>query len=313
MKLGTKKNVLFILFGLLIIIVLFVFVFVFSNKWNTIYNNKYKASFSENFEQANDDQSYGFVITRHVKSEETNKIWLTCIEQIRKFHPLQKIIIIDDNSNYDFVKNETNLDLSNCITIDSEFKGRGELLPYYYFYKNKWFDKMIYIHDSVFINKKIDVSQIKDVKFLWYFKAEDGKNPDLDSNIEKLIKNTNTNYTDGLLSFFHNNDKWKGCFGVMSVIEYNYLKNIADKYNFLDLINHITNRSDRMCLERIFAIICIFENPNMINDMSNISIFGDYPENRNNRSSATYNYNDYLEDINSNNTDSDINKLFFGR
>jgi hypothetical protein len=313
MKPKTKKNILYILFGLFIVLLFFVFVFSFSNKWNTFYNNKNKKSFSENYEESNDEQNYGFVITRHVKSEETNKLWLMCIQQIRKFHPLQKIIIIDDNSNYDFVKNETNLDLTNCITIDSEFKGRAELLPYYYFYKNKWFDKMIFIHDSVFINKKIDVSNIKDVKFLWYFDGGEGDGPDTPIHIEKLINYTNTNYTNEFISLYHNSNKWKGCWGVMSVIEYNYLKYLADKYNFLELINHITNRFDRGTLERIFGIMCNFENPNMINDISNISIYGHYIINYNNRNSGNYNYNDYLEDISSNNMNSDINKLFFGR
>ena len=48
--------------------------------------------------------SYGFIITRHVNSEKTNKYWNKCVRCIRKFYPLRKIIIIDDNSNSDFIK-----------------------------------------------------------------------------------------------------------------------------------------------------------------------------------------------------------------
>ena len=67
----------YLVFGLLIVCLLFIFLFHYSNIWNTFYNNKNKISFSENYEESNNEQSYGFVITRHVKSEETNKIWLT--------------------------------------------------------------------------------------------------------------------------------------------------------------------------------------------------------------------------------------------
>ena len=47
---------------------------------------------------------YGFIITRHVNSEITNKYWNHAIRCIRRFYPYRKIIIIDDNSNQLFVK-----------------------------------------------------------------------------------------------------------------------------------------------------------------------------------------------------------------
>ena len=49
-------------------------------------------------------ESYGFIITRHVNSEKTNKYWNKCVRCIRAFYPLRKIIIIDDNSNQSFIK-----------------------------------------------------------------------------------------------------------------------------------------------------------------------------------------------------------------
>ena len=41
-------------------------------------------------------ETYGFIITRHVNSEKTNKYWNKCVKCIRTFYPLKKIIIIDD-------------------------------------------------------------------------------------------------------------------------------------------------------------------------------------------------------------------------
>ena len=52
------------------------------------------------------NNDYGFIITRHVNSEKTNKYWNKCVRCIREFYPFRKIVIIDDNSNQKFVKSE---------------------------------------------------------------------------------------------------------------------------------------------------------------------------------------------------------------
>jgi hypothetical protein len=74
--------------------------------------------------------SFGFIITRHVNSEQTNKYWNHSVKLLRTFYPYRKIIIIDDNSNQNYVK--ADFDYKNIQIIQSEFPGRGELLPYYY-------------------------------------------------------------------------------------------------------------------------------------------------------------------------------------
>ena len=54
--------------------------------------------------------------------------------------------------------------------INSEFPGRGELLPYIYFLKYKWFDNAVIIHDSVFFHKTIDFTNInRKAMSLWMF------------------------------------------------------------------------------------------------------------------------------------------------
>ena len=97
--------------------------------------------------------SYGFIITRHVNSQQTNEYWNHCVKLIRTYYPLRKIIIIDDNSNYNFVKSYH--EYKNVKIIQSEYPGRGELLPYVYFLKNKWFENAVIIHDSLFFHKHI--------------------------------------------------------------------------------------------------------------------------------------------------------------
>jgi hypothetical protein len=94
------------------------------------------------------NKTFGFIILRHVKDDITNTYWLRCYNCIRKYYPENMIIIIDDNSNYDYI---TNIDLYKTKIIKSEYHGRGELLPYYYYLHNKFFDKAIILHDSMFI------------------------------------------------------------------------------------------------------------------------------------------------------------------
>lgn len=98
--------------------------------------------------------SFGFIITRHVNNYNTNKYWNHNIKLIRTYYPNTTIIIIDDNSDQNFIKSEFNY--KNVIFINSEYPGRGELLPYIYYLKNKWFDKAIILHDSTFIHKTIN-------------------------------------------------------------------------------------------------------------------------------------------------------------
>ena len=108
----------------------------------------------------------GFIILRHVNNDITNNYWIHCYNCIRKFYENDLIVIIDDNSDYNFITTHT---LKNTIIINSEYKGRGELLPYIYYLRYNFFNKAIIIHDSVFINSYIDFS-IDNYKFLWEFK-----------------------------------------------------------------------------------------------------------------------------------------------
>ena len=61
----------------------------------------YKYIKKESFENKK-RPSVGFIITRHVNNESVNKVWISCVQQIRKSYPTNKIVIIDDNSNYEF-------------------------------------------------------------------------------------------------------------------------------------------------------------------------------------------------------------------
>jgi len=212
-----------------------------------------------------EDRKLGFIIIRHVNSIKTNLYWILCYKSIRKFYS-NRIIIIDDNSDYIFINNEFENNLDNTLIINSEYKGSGEILAYYYYYINNFFNKAVIIHDSTFIQHKVDFENINDIKFLWHFDHDwDKVNEDIDL-IYKLELNILTNY-------FQKN-KWKGCFGLQSVIDYNFLKKISEKYNLFSserLFHLVNKRNKRMLMERIFGLICTIENKELENDPS---IFG---------------------------------------
>jgi hypothetical protein len=189
--------------------------------------------------------SYGFIITRHVNSEKTNKYWNRCIRCIRRFYPFKKIVVIDDNSNQDFVKAE--FEYKNVEIINSEFPGRGELLPYYYYAQYKWFDYAVILHDSVFINYPIHFN-VKKYKLLWEFEHHWDQIED-ETNMIKLFNNSE------LLKFYEDKKLWKGCFGGMSIITHDYLKYMNSKYDISKLLDCVVNRYNRCSFERVIACL----------------------------------------------------------
>jgi len=256
--------------------------------------NKFNA---EMFDSRDD---FGFIIIRHVNSEMTNNYWIECIKCIQKFYNNQ-IIIIDDNSNIKYLNNNNNI-FTNCKFIKSKFNGRGELLPYYYFYHHKFFNKAIIIHDSLFFNKYINFDEIDDCKFIFHFESHIY---DEDNKTISLIKQlTNSEF---LIEKYMNKNEWKLCFGIQSVVTYDFLNNIQKKYNFLNLINFIKTRDDRMCLERIYGLLCTIENETLI---KNSSILGRID----NHIRWGYRYNEYLEDKKNNNLEKyTLIKVWSGR
>ena len=186
----------------------------------------------------------GFIILRHVNSELTNKYWIKCVNSIRQYYPENNILIIDDNSNYEYITEET---LYKTTIINSEYPKRGELLPYYYYLHNKLFDIAVIIHDSVFINKYIDMSVDK-YKMIWDFKH----NWDQTKDETKMIDIFNDLE---LKKFYNEKQSWKGCFGGMCIITHDYLTFINNKYDISKLLECVKNRYNRCSFERVIACL----------------------------------------------------------
>ena len=237
--------------------------------------------------------SFGFIISRHVNSETTNKYWNHSVKLLRTFYPERKIIIIDDNSNQNFVK--ADFDYKNVEIIQSEFPARGELLPYYYYLKNKYFENAVILHDSVFIHKRLNFEVLNGMKVLplWHFNS-DNENV---YNSKRIINVLNNKY------ILHNKlqdeisiglpiDKWYGCFGVQSYINHNFLLHIEQKYRITNMISNVLCRSDRCCLERIMGCIFFTECPKIIKIKS---LLGDITNSASWRKYTFDKYNEHLK------------------
>ena len=113
----------------------------------------------------NNPEPIGFIILRNVICAKTNEYWKECYRCIKKFYPKNRILIIDDNSNYSYVSNDP---LENTMLIRSEFPKRGEFLPYYYYLRTHFCDTAVILHDSMFIKQYIDFN-VDDYKFILDF------------------------------------------------------------------------------------------------------------------------------------------------
>lgn len=254
--------------------------------------------------------NFGFIITRHVNSEITNKYWNNSIKLLRNFYPNTKIIIIDDNSNKDFLKEDCIYE--NIEIIQSEFPGCGELLPYYYYSKNKFFNNAVILHDSIFFHKRINFELMNNISVLplWFF------NPDKENsfNTIKLISNLKNNHIikdklspDSVTLFSMTETKWYGCFGCQSYINHNFLLHIENKYNISNLTRYIKNRADRCCLERIMGCIFFTEYPKIIKTKSILGDIMTY------HLWAKYNYDMYYNDFKRGKIPKPIIKVWTGR
>lgn len=189
----------------------------------------------------------GFILLRHVTDELTNRYWVHSYYCVRRFYPEAPIVIIDDNSTPEFVGK---IPLYKTAIVQSEYPGRGELLPYYYYLKYNFFDVAVIIHDSVFMNARINF-KVNSYRMLWEFEH------DWDQPEDEVLLIDRLNNHEELKAFHADKSLWKGCFGCMSVIRHDFLVYLDRKYDLSKLLDVVLTRQDRCSLERVLA--CMFQ------------------------------------------------------
>lgn len=254
------------------------------------------------------NNNYGFIIIRHVNSERTNKYWNNSVKYLIRLYPNQKIVIIDDNSNPIYLKSE--FEYKNVQVISSEFKGRGELLPYYYYIKNNFFENAVILHDSVFLHKRILFERLYGISVmpLWFFYSDQENinntlriTHNLKNNFSLIQKLNSDANLPGLTNY-----KWYGCFGVQSYINRKFLLQLEEKYGITRLVNSVTCRADRCCLERIFGCM-FFSEYSKLHNMK--SLFGDIRKYQ----KWGYTYEQYERDVKKRTLPKGVIKVWTGR
>lgn len=242
-----------------------------------------------------------FVVLCHIRNDDDSKLWRRCHDSIREFYPGTPIVIIDDNS-----QNPPSDDsLDNVIFIKSEYPGAAEILPYHYFMKYKWAEKMIFLHDSMILIRPFGNYELSaPIKFHWHFATHWC---DDDAMINCLL--SRLDYAEELIDYnLNHKDLWYGCFGVASIIDLNLLEKIEQKYSIINSLKILLKtRSQRMALERIFALIMFKEQYVSKDNCSNFGIIHSHP----------YAYmdidDDMLEEIKKSSYPSAIIKTWHGR
>ncbi len=197
----------------------------------------------------------GYVITRHVNSKETDAYWKEACSCIRKISPDAPILIVDDASDPNFLTQEVIFD--KCQVVKSEFSGAGEILAYYYYWKLRPFEKAVMIHDAVFIHTQIPVDNIDTVKFMWHFEHT------WDDPASEAFFLGKLSVGHEIVEKYNQKTDWWGCFGVQSVINLDFLDRLVEKYDLFALLPYVKIRLHRCYMERVFALLCTLEDPNL--------------------------------------------------
>jgi len=207
--------------------------------------------------------TFGFVMIRHVNSKQTDYFWKECYTCIRKWYT-EPILIVDDSSDPSFLND--NMNLVNCqIVYDTQHKGCAELLGYYYFELMRPFETAVIIHDSVFIQKRVNfLNDLKGMKPLWTFPRH--WDHELNDYYYKLCKDMPM-YGD-IIRFYHGG-KWEGFFGLMSVIRWDFVKRLKE-YGLFTVMDKIRGRDSRSAMERVLGFLAYY-----IADSVNPSMYGE--------------------------------------
>jgi hypothetical protein len=251
--------------------------------------------------------TFGFILTRHVNSHKTNKYWIRSVSLINALYPETPIVIIDDNSNPEFLTRDYESNLKNITVIQSEYPGRGELLPFVYLLKHRWFDAAVIMHDGVFVHKKInfETAPMPAVLPLWHFPYNTDAGHD-DFRHIMHISGFLANAPIVRQKLFSQKPQAQGmnmgltadpnafhlCFGVQTYIKLPFLDRLEKKYKITNLLQCVKCRRDRCALERIMGCLFHAEQPAVLNKRP--SLFGHILKHKR---AYVYNYKEYMQDV----------------
>lgn len=191
---------------------------------------------------------FGFILLRHVNNKLSDFYWKECYTCIRRFYT-EPILIIDDGSNKEFLVENLKM-VNTTVVYDEGHRGAAELLPYYYFHQQRPFEKAVILHDSVFLQQRVEF-ECDTVNYLWTYPHH------WDDEIYHLIHPLleDLPHSQELMQLYWNKAAWNGPFGLMSMISWSTLNEIQQRYQLWSLLPKIRARENRMALERAWGVI----------------------------------------------------------
>lgn len=206
-----------------------------------------------------------------------------CVESIRNFHPINKIILINDSEpEYEIetlFSDDTNIFIEKTLQ-----KGSADQQMFKIFLEKDTNDVAIFMQDSMLLNIPLSgIDDIKGVKFLWHCtnhihhwdKIYEPSTPFNTYNnivthtdlIRYELTHKYNDYPDFLhysLNALNNKRNWCVCIGNCSIIDRNTLIEMNTKINFADIFVSSTTNRLRRANESIFPLICHYLFPHII-------------------------------------------------
>ena len=223
--------------------------------WREIYaylrNNSYIA------------QNIAFVVTTCSRTPTHLNYLKQCIRHIRVIYPKIYIYVINDNSTQDVsVINGENIQIIPSLSI-----GGGEINPYLFMLDARCkHDKLVFIHDSVFIKFRIDhfINRKNEIDFIWYaLSAIDSETFNVENN--EILDKFYIYCSNGKISIRNfiqilkvHNKFYYVKFGSMSVFTKKFMEKVDLVTNFKEIAHLFKLRVNRCLFERILSILYVY-------------------------------------------------------
>jgi hypothetical protein len=207
--------------------------------------------------------NWAFIITTCVRNEAHLYYLKECIRHIRIIYPKIHIYVINDNSSLDIdaIKGD-DIEIIEAIATMA-----GELNPYLFGMDERCkHDKLVYIHDTVFLKKNIDVylTRTNEIDFLWYDitaihnDTVRPENADILNNLYLYFSNAKISIYRYLTMINEMKIYFSVKFGSMSIFTKSFCKKLDLVTNIKDASKHFKQRVHRCFLERLLSIFHIF-------------------------------------------------------
>lgn len=207
--------------------------------------------------------STAFIVTTCVRSSGHLNYLKECIKHIRNVYPNMYIYVINDNSILDIsVVNGPNIEIIKALSSRG-----GEINPYLFILDPRCkHDKLVFIHDSVFIKRKIDhfINRRNEIDFIWYALSAINNDTFNDENKEILDKlyvycsNGKISIKNFINILKAQNKFYYVKFGSMSVFTKRFMEKVDLVTNFREVAHLFNVRVNRCFFERLLSILYVY-------------------------------------------------------